>query len=249
MAKRARALRTAVIFHEPSLPYKSIVQRWTESRGHPAPDVYRVSNETPRLPDPKKYDLIVGFGAAPSVYDHAEHPWIKDERRVLSNAIDQGKAVVGICFTAQQLAFQLGGGVEHKNPSIRGLYPIHLTEEGRKSSVFPKNPSQLNAIHSFEWALRESPGSAVTLRGEHGPIAFEMHGGRVVGILVHLEAHESEMEAKRKQHEKFVQTGLFTQEQMDATRQGVIKHGQENNEYFMKLLDNIVTRHVHPRQR
>lgn len=64
-------------------------------------------------------DLVVSLGSDSAAYDPA--PWIARQRDLLARLVEDGRAVIGICFGAQLLASALGGNVAPLDDARRRL--------------------------------------------------------------------------------------------------------------------------------
>ena len=53
--------------------------------------------ESPTLPDVDDLDLLIIMGGPMSVNDEADHPWLAAEKQFIRSAIENDKAVIGIC--------------------------------------------------------------------------------------------------------------------------------------------------------
>ncbi|HTG37842.1 glutamine amidotransferase [Sphingomonas sp.] len=80
-------------------------------------------------------DLLVLMGGPMGVYEHDEHPWIKDEIAGLKTRLDHDRPTLGICLGAQLIAAALGGRVYPGAVKEVGFAPITLTGAGRTSPL------------------------------------------------------------------------------------------------------------------
>jgi GMP synthase (glutamine-hydrolysing) len=62
------------------------------------------------LPD-RAFDAIVAMGGPMSVNDEHDHPWLRDEKRLIADAALGGVPVWGACLGVQLLASALGATV------------------------------------------------------------------------------------------------------------------------------------------
>lgn len=67
------------------------------------------------LPDVEDFDWLIVMGGPMGVYDEETFSWLKDEKKVIKQAVEQGKTVIGICLGSQLIANVLGSNVT-KNP-------------------------------------------------------------------------------------------------------------------------------------
>ena len=79
------------------------------------------------LPAADDVDLLVVMGGPMSVNDEAGHPWLIAEKRLVRQAIDNGRAVVGVCLGAQVIASALGCRVYRNAAREIGWFPVSAT--------------------------------------------------------------------------------------------------------------------------
>jgi GMP synthase (glutamine-hydrolysing) len=99
------------------------------------------------LPD-RSFDAIVVMGGPMSVNDEDEHPWLRDEKRLLAAAVTDGVPVWGACLGVQLLASALGATVRKGSEPEVGLLPVTLTEEGRADPVIGSLPPE---VITLQW--------------------------------------------------------------------------------------------------
>jgi len=110
------------------VPFEGLasIGRWLDAAG------YEIS--ATRLFDPEKLpsldniDLLVIMGGPMSVNDEKAFPWLAAEKQFVRDAIDSGKAVLGICLGAQLIASALGARVYPNAVKEIGWFPIHGVE-------------------------------------------------------------------------------------------------------------------------
>jgi GMP synthase-like glutamine amidotransferase len=71
------------------------------------------------------------MGGPMSVNDEGEHPWLREEKRLIASAARGGVPVWGACLGVQLLASALAATVYTGSEPEVGLLPVTLTEEGR----------------------------------------------------------------------------------------------------------------------
>lgn len=149
------------------------------------------------LPGVDDFDLLVVMGGPMSVNDEAEYPWLAAEKRFVSDAIDRGRAVVGVCLGAQVIASALGCRVYRNREREIGWFPIRGTEvpppQSRAEALPPQKsalrwPDELSVFH-WHGETFDLPAGARLLASSDGCVnqAFQI-GDRVIGLQFHLEA-------------------------------------------------------------
>ncbi len=85
-------------------------------------------------PSIKDFDFLVIMGGPMGVYDQI--PWFKEEERVIKEAIDSGKKVLGVCLGAQLIAKTLGARVYKNTFKEIGWFDVRLSKEALSSDHF-----------------------------------------------------------------------------------------------------------------
>ena len=148
-------------------------------------DVVRL-DQNEAIPDVAPYDLLLVMGGEMNVYAEKEYPWLIEEIRVIRQAVDANKAVLGVCLGGQLLAKALGARVHLSGAREIGLVPITLTDEGRADPFF----ADLPAPETVEWHddTFDIPAGAVRLASSTVCVnqAFR-YGERAYGLQFHPE--------------------------------------------------------------
>jgi len=174
-------MRVHVLQHVPFEGLGSI-ERWLSKQG--ASLTYTRFYETADLPMTEAVDFVVALGGPMSVNDEIELPWLVQEKRFLARAVQEGKAVLGICLGAQLLASALGSRVYRGPFKEIGWFPVRGEPAVSGSFAFPAN------INVFHWhgETFDLPASSVHLASSEGcrNQAFQVDR-RVLGLQFHLE--------------------------------------------------------------
>lgn len=96
----------------------------------------------------RPFDAIVAMGGPMSVNDVDEHPWLRDEKRLIADAVNGGVPVWGACLGVQLLASALGARVYAGSEPEVGLLPVTLTEAGRADPVLGSLPPE---VITLQW--------------------------------------------------------------------------------------------------
>ena len=180
------------IQHAPYEPPAAIAD-WARERGFRMSMTLAVTEEWPSLDD---IDWLVIMGGSMGAYEVGVHPWLVSEKRFIRQAIDAGKAVLGVCLGGQLVADALGGEVEHNEFEEIGWFPVTLTPEMAESAVFRKLPRSFTTglWHGDTFSI---PDGAVRMASSEGCVnqAFEYAEGRVVGLQFHPEWRREDVRA------------------------------------------------------
>jgi GMP synthase (glutamine-hydrolysing) len=156
-------------------------------------DLHRVElDEGQSLPaDVRGYDLIVAMGGPMGVNDEAGHPWLRDEKRLIGDAVRAGVPFWGACLGVQLLAASLGASVYPGPAPEVGLLPVTLTDAGLADPVFAGLPRQLPTLQ-WHGDTFDLPAGAVRLAGSDiCPNQAFRWGERAYGVQFHVEVSDA----------------------------------------------------------
>lgn len=91
---------------------------------------------------------LIIMGGPMNVYEEDEYPFLRDEDRIIKEALARRLPMVGVCLGAQLMAKAAGAKVTKGAKKEIGWYPLHLTEEARKDQAFKALP---NEVEVFQW--------------------------------------------------------------------------------------------------
>jgi GMP synthase-like glutamine amidotransferase len=168
------SVRALVIQHGEDAP-GGHVSDWLADRGA-AQDVYLISADGAREPNPADYDLVVSLGSECSAYDDAL-PWVPREVALLRDAAAADVPVLGICFGSQILARALGGQAMRAPHSEIGW----VTIRSDAAAVIAEGPW-------FQWhydTFTPPAGAVLLADSAAGPQAYVI--GRSLGVQFHPE--------------------------------------------------------------
>ncbi|HUB03992.1 MAG TPA: type 1 glutamine amidotransferase [Solirubrobacteraceae bacterium] len=138
------------------------------------------------LPDWRGFDGIVAMGGPMGAYEDDAFPWLRDEKRLIAQAVSAGTPVWGVCLGAQLLAASLGARVGPGPEPEVGVLPVSRTAAGASDPVFSVLPDEFVALqwHGDTFAL---PDGAVRLARSD---AYEQQAfvvNRAYGMQFHIE--------------------------------------------------------------
>jgi len=138
------------------------------------------------LPDWRQYAAIVAMGGPMGTYDEASHPWLRDEKAWIAEAVRAGKPYWGVCLGAQLLAASVGASVAPGEVPEVGVLPVRLTEAALADPVFAGAPTTFAALqwHSDTYEL---PRGAVRLAESAAYREQAYVLGAAYGLQFHLE--------------------------------------------------------------
>jgi GMP synthase (glutamine-hydrolysing) len=138
------------------------------------------------LPDRGEFDAIIAMGGPMSVNDDEALPWLREEKRLIEEAVREDVPFFGVCLGAQLLAASLGARVvEGPVPEV-GLLPVSLTDEALDDPVFQGLPRELL---TFQWHgdTFDLPDGATRLASSPLYPNQAFRWSRAYGVQFHLE--------------------------------------------------------------
>ncbi len=93
------------------------------------------------VPSKLDYDVILILGGPMNVYEEDKYPFLKDEDKLIKEAIKKEIPTLGICLGAQLIAKAAGARVTKNivkqiHQKEIGWYKVNLTDEGKNDPMF-----------------------------------------------------------------------------------------------------------------
>ncbi len=150
--------------------------------------------ENDAIPDLSAYDALVVMGGPMSIHDEAIYPWLADEKKHISNAINAGKRILGICLGAQLIADVLKAKVFPAPAKEIGWFPIAWRDEAMGNKLLSGINAAMNVFH-WHGEQFTIPDGAIHLASSKACTnqAF-LYKERVLGLQFHLEMDEASIE-------------------------------------------------------
>ncbi len=94
-------------------------------------------DEGEAIPDLGGFDALWVMGGPMDVWEEDEHPWFKEEKAAIREAVTaRGLPYFGFCLGHQLLADALGGAVGRAETPEIGVLDIELTDDGAASPLY-----------------------------------------------------------------------------------------------------------------
>ena len=227
------------------VPFEGLgtIESWAKANGYQI-TMTRLFDQDP-LPMVDDFDWLIVMGGPMNIYEEGKYQWLVHEKLFIEECLKKNKFILGICLGAQLIADVLGGKVVKNTEKEIGWFPVSLTGEAQKDSVFFKGiPSSFMAFHWHEDRFN-LPKACTRMAESEGCFhqAFG-YGGRVVGLQFHIESTcEGVMELVRHCGGEFL-TGRYVQSPDDMVSKAVYFNGIEKTletflcNYQKAMLDN-----------
>jgi GMP synthase-like glutamine amidotransferase len=199
------------------VPFEGIgsIQPWMDSRGI-AVSTARLFKE-PALPLPGDFDWLIVMGGPMSANEEAVHPWLRPEKRLISQAIEAGKTVLGICLGAQLIASALGARVFPNECREIGWFPVRRPA-GPVTDLARLFPDDIEVFHWHGETFELARGAVNFLESDVCENQAFSLGSRVLGLQFHLETTHSSAASliENSRHEIAPSATIQTEQEMLA---------------------------------
>lgn len=116
------------------------------------------------LPPIDNYDALWVMGGPMDVWQEEAHPWLKDEKAYIREAVEgRGVPFFGLCLGHQLLAEALGGTVAPSATPEIGVMDVNLTEQGASGVLFDGVPGQFPCLQWHSAEVTQMPAGAQCL--------------------------------------------------------------------------------------
>lgn len=162
----------------------TLIRDWLEARGREA-RVVRIDHGEP-IPEASDVSQLIVLGGTMNVDQEREHPWLRDEKKLLEAHLRSERPVLGICLGGQMLARVLGARVTRNRGWEIGWHPVRFG--GSAGSGDPRE------VELFQWHedTFEIPAGARRLASsaacENQAFAY---GPRALALQFHPEVDEA----------------------------------------------------------
>ncbi len=209
---------------------------WLRARGAVVSTTH-FHEPSPSLPPVDEVDLVIALGGPMSVNDERIYPWLRAEKRFLSEAILRGKPVLGICLGAQLMASALGARVYPNADKEIGWFPVESEPEEALAFVFPASTT----VFHWHGETFDLPPGAVRLASSKAcrNQAFQV-GARAIGLQFHLETTPESAEALISHCREELVRGRFIQSERAIREQSERTYNDINR--LMGNMLNYLTR-------
>jgi GMP synthase (glutamine-hydrolysing) len=148
----------------------------------------RVGDGQPVPADMKGAGGLIVMGGPMGVYQTERYPWLRDEMRLIEDALKSNLPVLGVCLGAQIVAAALGAKVE-RNPDGKeiGWHSIRLGDFARDDRLMRGLPATLTPFH-WHGDIFELPRGAVSLASsDKTPCQAFRYGDKAYAFQFHFE--------------------------------------------------------------
>ena len=135
------------------------------------------------------YSALVVLGGPMGVYEEERYQFLKDEIKLIENAIKKDIPTLGVCLGSQLIARAAGARVYKGNKKEIGWYDVSLTPEGKRDPLLLGMPSTFEVFqwHGDPFVI---PSGGVALASSELFPNQAVRVGSAYGFQFHLEVTE-----------------------------------------------------------
>ena len=137
---------------------------------------------------------LLVMGGPMGVYESDRHPHLLEEIRLIRQAVETSKPVLGICLGSQLVAAAIGAAVRPHRKEV-GWHDVTLTEAATHDPLWKGIDSPIEVLHWHGDAFDLPPGARHLASSTLTPYQAFGFGEKVYGILFHMEMDEAMIQA------------------------------------------------------
>ncbi|HEY6420035.1 MAG TPA: type 1 glutamine amidotransferase [Candidatus Binataceae bacterium] len=139
---------------------------------------------------------LIVMGGPMGVYQLDRYPFLRDEMRLIEDAVANNRPVLGVCLGAQIVAAALGAKVE-RNPAGKeiGWHQIRLEPAAKEDRLFRGLAESLTPFHWHGDAFELPAGAVALAASTKTPCQAFRFGTHVYALQFHLEVTQASVAA------------------------------------------------------
>ena len=179
-------MTAARIHYLQHVPFENLgcMDAWCRNHALSSSHLYK----DPHLPPVEALDWLIVLGGPMGVHDEDEHPWLRQEKQLIRQAIDAGKVVLGICLGAQLVAEVLGAEVAPGEHREIGWFPIQRAPGAEATAAGSALPATIEAFHWHRDVFQLPQGAVPLAASEACASQGFVLDERIVALQFHLES-------------------------------------------------------------
>ncbi|WP_141604017.1 type 1 glutamine amidotransferase [Terrilactibacillus laevilacticus] len=217
------------------VPYESpgLIEDWCYQHNYAIEIIKQYESQS--IPSVEDVEFLVIMGGPMNIYEDNRYPWLPKEKELISDCIQQGKKVFGVCLGAQLIADTLGSKIYQNKEKEIGWFPIQKSADLNFTAHIPQELMVLH-WHGDTFTLPEKSTRLFESEVcENQGFIYDKH---VVGLQFHVEMTEENL----KEIVKHSQAELQEEGDYIQTEQEIMKFTipKENKTFLFGLLDKMV---------
>lgn len=181
-------MQIAILQHTPDTP-PSFTTTWLEQNKMPYRLVKAFKGES--IPKLEEVDWLIVLGGGMNIDDEKNHPFLRDEKKLVEQVLKAEKSYLGLCLGGQMLARVMGAEVRKHSAWEVGWHSVQIENE---KLGLPSRP-QKEELHVFQWHQDTFDLPQGTIPFARNSITanqgFVTSNGAAIGVQFHPEADEA----------------------------------------------------------
>jgi len=225
-------MRIHTIIHAP-FEKPGVIESWAINKGYHLSSTHTYKGE--KLPDAATMDFLIIMGGPQSPTELDKYPYLRDEISLAKQAIDQNKALLGVCLGAQIIGESLGAKTERSPNKEIGVYPVHLTKDGESDPIFKMFPKSFDVMHWHNDMPGLSKGAVLLAYSEGCPRQVVKYSDRAYGLQCHMEMTDELIKGMVEHCAEDLRPGKYVQEKEKLLTNSMA----EINQKMISILDYL----------
>jgi len=190
------------------------------------------------IPLPTDIDFLIIMGGPLSIDEESKYAWLVGEKDYISEMINKGKKVLGICLGSQLVADALGSDVYDNAEKEIGWFPIKKNPNINNSWV-KSLPDDLVAFHWHGQTYDLPDGCERLFSSQATKNQGFVFNNKVYGIQLHLEIRSVDLNEMVKIMHEDLTEGRYVHTASEIM--GEKCHFSPNKKALFSLLDHIAS--------
>jgi GMP synthase (glutamine-hydrolysing) len=232
---------TLAVLHHLDEPFMGLAERPLRDAGLILDE--RDLKQGDALPSLEDVDGILTFGGSQSVTNIENEPVLRDEVRLLRQAIDAGVPVLGSCLGGQLLAHAAGARVVRAPRRTVAWVEFEATGAGDGDPIAQALGSPVRGLHWNEDCFDLPPGAVELLtRNDQGVTAFRV-GTNAWGVQFHPEVDAAALDGWYARYGEWLTEAGVSEEDARAADEQHLPRQQERADRLFGAFARVVAQH------
>ncbi len=212
-----------------------IITEWIEKKNHLLK--YTRFYEGDPLPEASEADMLVIMGGPMNVFDFHIHTWMQDEIDWVSDFINSGKPVLGICLGAQIIASAMGVDVYPGKEKEIGWHNLQFLPSLGEFRIWKELPVARKVFHWHGDTFPIPEGATRIASSQAFPSQGFIYNNKVLALQFHLEATPDSVKELVNNCRDELVPGKYIQTEEEILAEE--NYYQTNQELMFPLLDYL----------
>jgi GMP synthase (glutamine-hydrolysing) len=186
-----------------------IILYWARENGFEM--TYTKTFKGEKLPQTEAFDWLILMGGPQSPLELDLYPYLADEIKLVERAVAADKVVLGFCLGAQVIGEAHGGKTERSPNKEVGIYPITLTEKGKKDPLLNGLEPTFQVMHWHNDMPGLGTDSAILAYSEGCPRQIVKYAPKIYGFQCHPEPTQNDIAGMVEHCESDLHPGRYVQ--------------------------------------